>query len=171
MQRTSRNPPRTSRVIHWDETVVVAETGALCVVIWRVAVTKVPFEWQRSALAEVVLRNPHGAAFLCVVEQSAKPPEDELRRASSQMILSHGEQLKCVACVMEGEGFRVAINRSALSGMILLLRNRKSPVSVFAKVPEAVRWMSEHIEIPAIGELVSTVENIRSYLPMLASKR
>jgi hypothetical protein len=156
--------------MHWDETVVVAETGSLCVVIWRGAVTKVPFEWQRSGLAEVVERHPHGAGFLCVVEASAKPPEEELRRASSQMILAHGEKLKCVACVMEGEGFRAAINRGALAGMYLLLRNKKSPVSVFAKVPEAVRWMGEHIEIQPPDELVSTVETIRSRLPALVQR-
>jgi hypothetical protein len=162
---------RTSRVKHWDEAVVVAETGPLCVVIWRGAVTKLQFEWQRTALAEVVEGNSQGAGFLCVVEASAKPPEDDLRRASAQMVLSHAERLKCVACVIEGEGFKAAITRGALSGMVLLLRNRKTQISFFANVRSGAQWMSKYIEIPSAEELVSTVETIRSRLPALAQSR
>jgi hypothetical protein len=164
MQRTS-SFPLGIRLIHCDSAVAVAETGAICVVIWRGAVTKVPFEWQRHGLDEVVKRHPRGAAFLCLVEATAKAPEDELRRASSQMVQVHGEQLKCVACVIEGQGFKAAINRGALAGMVLLLRNKKTAVSVFAQLREAARWMAGHIEMRSVDDFTRTVEDIRSKFP------
>lgn len=168
MQGTFRSAGRTVRLLHCDETVVVAETGELCVVIWRGAVTKEPFERQRAGLAEVVKRRPDGAGFICVVERTAKPPEgDELRRASSEMISVHGDRLKCVACVMEGEGFKTAINRGALAGMVLLLRNKKTAVSVFATVTEAAVWMGKHMGSRPKDEIVSVVDHIRSQLPLV----
>jgi hypothetical protein len=165
MQRPSVIPSGPFRLIHAGEAVVVAEVGPLCVVIWRGAVTKNPFEWQRAGLDEVVKRHPRGAAFLCVVEQSAKPPGEELRRASTQMVQAHGEHLKAVACVIEGDGFKAAIGRGALASMILLLRNKKSPVSVFAQPREALRWTASHIPVGSVEELTKTIEAIRSKFP------
>jgi hypothetical protein len=165
MQGTSRSAIGPVRMFHVDETVAVAETGAICVALWRGAVTKVPFEWQRSSLAEVVQRHPRGAGFLCVIEPTAKPPDDELRKASTQMVLSHGERLSCVACVIEGEGFRAAVTRGALSGMVLLLRNRKSRISFFSKIPEAARWMSGMLPMESADAFTAIVEHIRSRFP------
>jgi hypothetical protein len=152
-------------MIRCDQTICVAETGPVCVVIWRGAVTKMPFEWQRAGLAETVQRHPRGAAFMCVVEMSAKPPDDELRKASAQLVLSHGDRLKCTACVIEGEGFLTAMHRGALTGMILLTMKRKSLISVFATVREGARWMREQLMLPPEEELISSVEYIRSRFP------
>lgn len=170
MAGTSGNlsPSAPVRVLHCNETVIVADAGCVCIAIWRGRVTKGPFELQRSGLAEVVQRNRAGAGFLCIVENAAKPPEDTLRRASAEMILSHEERLKCVACVIEGQGFMAAVNRGALAGMVLLLRNRKTEVSIFPRVTEASRWMSQHVGIPPVGEFVETVEGLRSRFPPLA---
>ena len=151
-------------MLHHDATLAAAEVGQVCVVVWRGGVTKEPFERQRAALSGVVQRHPEGAAFLLLVERTAKPPDDQLRRASSQMVKSHGEVLKCVACVIEGDGFIASINRSAGSGMVLLAGHKKSPVSVFARVPDAALWMRRHVDLgPADGFMIA-VEHIRSQL-------
>lgn len=154
---------RQPRLISADDAIAVGEVGPICVAIWNGKVTAEPFEKQRSGLAEVVARNPDGAAFLCLVQSASEPPEDELRRASSQMIQVHSGRLKCVACVMEGEGFRAAINRGAFAGMVLLLRDRKLPVSVFAKVDAAADWMGRHIEIRSPQAFLTAVEDIRNH--------
>lgn len=167
MQGSVRNL-NVVRVIRCDETLIVAETGPLCVTVWRGSATAKPFEWQRAGLAETIQRHPRGAAFLCLVETSSKPPEDDLRKASAQMIVSHGDRLKGTAVVIEGEGFMAAINRGVLTGMILLTqRGRKSPISVFGTVTDSARWLSQHIALPPLDELVATVEHIRSRLPPL----
>jgi hypothetical protein len=154
---------RQARLISADGAIAVGEVGGICVAIWNGKVTAEPFEKQRAALAEVVARNPGGSAFLCLVQGTAKPPEDDLRKASSQMIQTHADRLKCVACVMEGEGFKAAINRGAFAGMVLLLRDRKLPISVFAKVDAAADWMGRHIEIKSTRAFVAGVEEIRTH--------
>jgi hypothetical protein len=154
-------------MVRCDETIAVAETGPLCVAIWRGAVTTNPFEWQRAGLAETISRHPRGAGFMCVVETSAKPPDDKLRKASSEMVLSHGSRLRCLAAVIEGEGFMAAINRGAVTGMVLLAMGRKVPISVFATVRQASIWMGQYISLPPPDELTLTVEYIRSRIPPL----
>ena len=167
MQGSVRNL-NVVRVIRCDETLIVAETGPLCVTVWRGSATAKPFEWQRAGLSETIQRHPRGAAFLCVVETGSKPPEDDLRKASAQMIVSHGDRLKATAVAIEGEGFMAAINRGVLTGMILLThRGRKSPISVFGTVTDGARWLGQHIALPPLDELVATVEHIRSRLPPL----
>jgi hypothetical protein len=165
MPETPRSLLGAVRVFHCEQAIVVAAVGHLCVVIWRGAVTKYPFDKQRSGLAQIVAQYPNDAGFLCVVESSTKPPDDELRRESTRMLESHGERLKYVACVIEGEGFRTAINRGALAGMILLRRNRTLPISVFSNVRSAVQWMGQFAEIPSVDALTSSIEHIRSRFP------
>jgi hypothetical protein len=155
------------RFLRGDHSVAIGEFDSVCVVVWRGEVTKPSFELQRAGLAEVVSRHAGRAALLCVVENSAKPSEDDERSASSEMIMAHGDRLKCVACVIEGKGFRAAVNRGALAGMVLLLRNKKTLVSVFATAREGSHWVSKHLELRALTELEAAVEQVRSSLPSL----
>jgi len=134
-------------------------------------VTDGPFGLQKAALAQVVERHPGAAGFLCVVESTAKAPSDKLRSASSDMIMGHGALLKGVACVIEGQGFLAAVNRGALASMVLLLRNKKTQVSVFATAKEGVHWLAKHVEIPSLTELEAAVEYMRSTLPPPLSQR
>lgn len=166
MLRSLRSPADAVKIIYCDDILAVAETNALCVVIWRGAVTSDPFDRQSKGLDEVVHRNPRRAGFICVVESTAKAPDDELRRASGQMIASHGEHLRCVACVIEGQGFKAAINRGAVAAMTLFVRNRKTPVSVFATVADAAMWMGGHMDVGSPDQLVANVEHIRSAFPL-----
>jgi hypothetical protein len=146
-----------------EDGVAVGELGRVCVVIWRDAVVEHRFERQQAGLADVVRRHRDGAGFLCVIEPTAAPPNDRLRRASIKMVESHGESLRCVAVVIEGEGFRAAITRSVISGMLLLLHSR-TPVRVFSRVGEAVGWMQGHIRITRPETVMTDVEELRSQL-------
>jgi hypothetical protein len=152
------------RVFHRDGTIATAEVGQICVAIWRGGVTNIPFEQQRTALAAVVQNHPEGAGFLCVIEKGAEPPDDELRRASSKMVKSHGSVLRCVACVAEGDGFGAAIHRSVLSGILFLIGQKETSISVFARVSDAVPWMRRHVDMGSTDGFVTAVEHVRSQL-------
>jgi hypothetical protein len=102
---------------------------------------------------------------MCVIEPTAKPPDDKLRKASSDMLLAHGEKLRCVACVIEGTGFKAAVTRSALSGISLLIMNRKAPISYFANTQAAAVWINGHVSLDSVQRLVAEVENLRGLLP------
>jgi hypothetical protein len=164
MQRSSRFPVAIPRIVQRDRDIVVANLEHLCIVVWHGAVTRVPFEKQRAALADVVARYPNRAGFLIVIEDKVTPPSEELRRQSTDMLKSHGERLCCVGCVIEGNGFRAAITRGVLSGMILLMRNSKSKVSFFADVPSAAGWMGTYVDLPSVDALTSIVAGIRAEL-------
>ncbi|MDP9148775.1 MAG: hypothetical protein M3O36_02360 [Myxococcota bacterium] len=159
-----RDALAATRVISCADGVALAEINHVCVAIWRGAVTTERFERQRAALSEVVNRKPKESGFLCVIESSSKPPNDELRRASSAMIASHGPRLACVAIVIEGTGFAAALIRGVLSGMVLILRNREVPISYFASVWPGARWMSEYMPLASVEKFAMSVESVRSRL-------
>jgi hypothetical protein len=159
------------RVIWCEDGIAVAQVGGICVVIWRDAVVPHRFSKQASGLAEVVGSHPCQAGFLCVIEPTAKPPDDKLRRASQEMIQSHEERLCCTACVIEGTGFKAAVTRSVLASITLLIANRKAPISYFASVSEAGHWMNKIVPIASISQLATSVENLRAMLPPFETKR
>jgi hypothetical protein len=154
-----------ARVLFSDHGVAVAEAGPVCVAIWRGSVTRVRFQEQRAGLTEVVARHPRGAAFLCVIEATANPPNDELRQASVQLVGLFGAGLKCVALVVEAVGFRGVALRGAISAMVHLRRAPRPLLSVFSETPSAVRWMGEHVPLENAEDVVSRVEEIRAVMP------
>jgi hypothetical protein len=159
-------PPSSTalNVLHKSDGIAVGEIGSVCVVVWRDDVTHSRFEIQRRALESVVKRHGVGSAFLCIVEADVKPPPDDLRRASSVMVAQHQEQLRAVAGVIEGTGFKAALTRSVLSGITSLVRNRKAPISYFATVGEASTWLSDHLPIEP-GKFSAAVDALRAESP------
>jgi hypothetical protein len=150
------------RVLHCADGLALAEVGGHFVAIWRSGVTKPLFEWQRHCLVESLQRHPKGAAFMCVIEPTCKPPDDELRRASADMIAENENRLRCVAVVIEGDGFRAAIARSVLSGMVLLFPNRRVPVSYFSTVRDATEWVARHAPVQTTEGFVAGVSRVRA---------
>lgn len=150
------------RLLHVGPGLALAEIDHVCVAIWRSAVTKHLFNWQHFCLTEVVQRHPKGTAFVCIVEPGCAPPDEELRRASVDMIAEHESRLRCVAVAIEGEGFRAAITRTVLSGMMLLLPNRRVPVSYVSSVGTAAEWVSRHLPLRSTDMFVSAVEEVRA---------
>ncbi len=155
----------TARIISSSGGVGIMEIGPICAVLWREGVTAPRFEKQRAALAEVVDKHPGQAAFLCIIEPTAHPPDDKLRRASTDMVLGHGDRLKCVAGVIEGTGFRAAVTRSALSTITMFMANRKGRISVFSEITGALRWMVQSAKIDVGPRAASEIERLRGMLP------
>jgi hypothetical protein len=144
---------------------VLAESANLCFVIWRGAVTRATFAKQKEGLAQVVRNWPDGVVFLCIIEPTAKPPNDELRLASTQMIQEHGSRILSVAVVIEGDGFRAAITRSVISGMALL-HPRRQPSSTFSSVRSALAWIQNYIPIDVV-RIGGDIEKARGRLAPL----
>ena len=152
-----------TRMLSCGNGVAVAEIGSTCVVIWRASVTRERFETQRVGLESVVRSHPKGAAFLCVIESSSPVPDDDLRRASANMIAIHRPRLRYVACVMEGDGIRVAAVRLALTAMRNLVTG-KIDSGFFATTAEAAAPLGKYVPIGGEESFVASVEAIRSCL-------
>lgn len=158
------------RMLACDAVLSVAAHGPVCIVLWRGAVTKPTFEVQRAAL-ESVVKAHDVAALLCIIEAGAKPPDEALRRASVEMVRSHRERLRCVACVFEGVGFKAASNRAILSGMAMFYE--KAPgqqVGVFATVDESAVWLGKHMKLLSPSALPVDVARMRSWMTAFASE-
>jgi hypothetical protein len=152
------------RVWHAADGLALADIDNVFVAIWRASATRARFDWQRHCMGESVHRHPSGTAFLCVIEPTSRPPDDELRRASADMIAEHESSLRCVGVVIEGEGFRAAVTRGVLSGMVLLLPNRKVPVSYASTVGEATNWIGQYFPVQSTASFVTAVARVRAQL-------
>src|SRR5262249_16726260 len=133
----------------------IAEAGAACVALWRSEVTLPRFERQRAALRDVAARNAGKAAFVCVIGAGTPALDEPLRKASIEMMNELSPLLACVACVIEGSGFRGAVTRSILSGMSLLVSKSLANIKFSAQIGEAAAWVTRHssaASAPAILE-------------------
>lgn len=151
-----------SNVMHSGDGLVMAELRGVSIAIWRRKPNHELFEVQRKCLDEVVAKNRGKAAFVCVVEPTAEPPDDDIRKASSLMISAHEKNLKCVALVIEGTGFRAAITRTVLSGIVMLIRS-PAPIKFFDIPKSACIWVSSQLPAARDG-LLDEIEALRSLL-------
>ena len=120
----------------------MAVHGPVCIALWRTKPTRPLFEIQQAHLARAVASDPGKVAFMCVVAPTAEPPDDEVRSASANMITAHGSNLAGTACVIEGSGFRAAITRTVLSGIVFVIRT-PSPIRLFESVEQAAPWLGQ----------------------------
>jgi len=160
-----QSAPLPPKLIHLGDGLALGEIGNIYVAVWRGPVTAPRFEEQRAGLADVSARHPEGIGFLCIIEPTAKAPDDQLRRASAQMVRRHERDLRCIGCVVEGSGFANAVARSALSAMAMLVAIRSVPLSVFGNVGVATSWMLPYLGLRDATGLAQAVETIRSELP------
>ena len=159
---------RTFRIVSCADGLGVAEIGSVCLVVWREAVNSSRFRRQQLVLDDIVARYPGCAGFVCVIEPSAPAPGVHYRKASMELVTGYGKQLRCVACVVEGDGFRAAIWRSALSSMVLLAPARAFEVKFTATVNAAAPWIAERCKDVSPERLLRAHERVLLELNVLA---
>lgn len=151
-----------SKVMFSGDGLVMAELGGVSIAIWRRKPNRELFEIQKKSLDEVVAKNRGKAAFVCVVEPTSEPPDDDIRKAASLMISAHEKNLKCVALVIEGTGFRSAITRTVLSGIVMLIRS-PAPIKFFDIPKSACIWVATQLPAARDG-LLEEIEALRGLL-------
>jgi len=151
-----------SKVMFTGDGLIMAELHGVAIALWRRKPNRELFEAERKCLDEVVAKNRGKSAFVCVVEPSSEPPDDDIRKASSQMITAHEKDLKCVALVIEGTGFRSAITRAVLSGIVMLIRT-PAPIKFFDVPKSACAWVSTQLPVARDG-LLEEIEVLRGLL-------
>jgi hypothetical protein len=156
-------PATLPRILHCGDGLAMAQIGHVCVAVWRSKSVWSRFEIQKAALDECVKRRPGHTAFVCIVESTSEPPDEDVRKASSRMIADHGKDLRCTACVIEGAGFRGAITRSVLAGIVFLVRT-PTPLKMFESVESAARWIQSEMPDTPGAALASQIEFVRRKL-------
>lgn len=147
-------------ISHRARGLLLGTQGDVFFAVWSTKPTPDLFELQRSGLAAAVYAKPGRTIFLCVVSPNADPPDQAERDASSRMITTHGEKLLGTACVVEGSGFRAAITRTVLTGIVLFIRT-PSPVAFFESVDAASLWMQRRSSGRDLGQLATQLHEAR----------
>jgi hypothetical protein len=148
---------------HCASGLFVGSVGPVCLALWQTKPTRELVAIQRAHLARAVGKDPRHVAFVCAVAASAHAPDEAERVASSQMINEHGPNLAAVACVIEGTGFRAAITRTVLSGMVFVVRS-PSPIRLFDSVAAATPWLAEQLGRAHLADLSEQFELARARL-------
>jgi hypothetical protein len=132
--------PPSLRVLHAGADVVIGQVRETLVSIWRNQPLPRTFGWQRTELTRLVRKLPGQASFMCVIEDSCAPLDDPLRKETVQMLAGFGRNLRALAVVIEGSGFKASITRSVLVGIQLLSR-LPVPVKFFRSAEEGAPWL------------------------------
>jgi hypothetical protein len=152
------------RLLSNEDGLGIAEIGTTLLVRWRGAVTPAPFERQRAALEAMAARHPGGANLLCVIEEGAAAPDSVMRKATSEMVAQLGDRVRCIACVVEGRGFKAAAVRSVLSSMALL-RKIKVEQKFTATFTDAAHWIALRVPNVSVTALCDGHEQLKQSMP------
>jgi len=165
MAPSKLDPPLTAtlQVTHSADGLLMGMVGPICLALWQSKPTPERFAIQRAQLHSAIAREPGKVAFLCVVSAQTEPPDDTERKASADMITSQGDKLLGVACVVEGVGFRAAITRTVLAGMVLVIRS-PVPIKLFESVLHAAPFLARCVNRPSFPELNAEFERARALL-------
>ncbi len=154
----------TQRVLYADDGLVMAEVGNTCVAIWRAQPIRFLFDRQVSALCDVISNHTDPIGFMCIVEAKTPAPDDNIRKASAEMLTSRKKHLACVAGVIADRGFTSAITRSVMVSMAFVLSRGDFRVKFTDSVERAAIWMSNYVELGATSTYCGTIESYRSLL-------
>jgi hypothetical protein len=153
-----------ARIVQRGDGILLAEHGTTSIALWRKDSTLDRFNVQRLALTDTVRRFPGKAGFFCVVEETSGAPEEDVRRASSKMFETLGADLRGVAMIIEGSGFRSALVRSVASGIVMLMPKRVTPISYFSDIGAGAAWLQQYVDIGSPTVFTQRVRELRGFL-------
>jgi hypothetical protein len=128
------------QVLGIDDNHVVGNVWNVSVLVWGKETTMGGVASAERAIAAHAARHPEGIGLLTVVEEIADPPNAEVRKALGLMLTSMAGKVKRSAVSQEGTGFRAAMVRGVVTGLMLLTRV-PFPHKVFDNADTSVTWI------------------------------
>ncbi|MET0791245.1 MAG: hypothetical protein ABW061_06955 [Polyangiaceae bacterium] len=116
-----------------------------------------------------------GLLVITIIDRLAQAPDDVSKANIRNTVTRHSAQINAFAYVVEGEGFRSAAMRSAIS-LISMAARYPFPQKVFGRPEDAVPWMlsrphrSEQGKprAPDAAKLIQVATSLRSQLSAVA---
>jgi hypothetical protein len=139
-----------------------AGQDALFLAIWHAAPDMVGVRRIGLALERHAKRHPEGFAIVVVIEPGARPPGAEARALMARDLKKHESFTKCMAIVLEGEGFAIAAIRAVL-GTLSLMSKQSAPTHIFPTTDACIAWLSRQpiFARTSAKELANTIERVR----------
>jgi hypothetical protein len=130
--------------------------------VWRRQATLESLKLVREHQLRLVESSPAGIAVVTVMEPVSVKPLNGVERAEAAAVARDlAPHTLASAYVFEGEGFRPAMSRAAVAGVLLLSRI-KYPHKVFATVTDGARWLkTEAPDAPDPAAVLRHVEEAR----------
>lgn len=162
-------PSRRGEILRLDENCVMAVWGPVAIVVWAGECTLVEAQFTEVVGDKARLQSSGAFGLLAVVESTAEPPEQDIRRIS----LHINERLARrgavgLATVVPGTGFRASVFRGVITGMSLMA-GHSYPTKVFEASAGAAAWMRQRLGLAGgeaidVRELTLYLEELRSTL-------
>jgi hypothetical protein len=134
--------------------------GPLAVSIWESVPTEAHAKQAASVLASVSRSQDH-MLVMAVVGRDTPPPDAIVRDIVAREMANVSPNVRGMAQVIEGAGFRAATMRAVLTGMGIVIKP-KYPQKVFVTIDEAGEFLASHGEgrLSAF-EIVRAVQALR----------
>jgi hypothetical protein len=162
--KASSNTART-RLYHVGQGLASGSLDNVFIEVWRAPMNADLAAIERHAMLRTTLRNRKNTAVLCVIEPTSTPPDDDMKKATTDLLRECENDLTCLAVVIEGDGFRAAMIRAVLGTIQMLFGRREFAIKYFADTKSASVWLgaSSYTTIPADG-LYEAAEEMRALL-------
>ncbi|MFW6067146.1 MAG: hypothetical protein ACOC97_02330 [Myxococcota bacterium] len=141
----------------------VATWGPMLVLVWNGGVRGDRLGPVIAAARDNCRRHPEGGGFMLIVGPDTGLPDAAARAEASRALTELGGYIHSTAIVIEGEGFRVATARSALSTMFFAAGKRVT-MRVFKSLADATTWQAAavHCDPPfSPDQYLKVVEEVR----------
>lgn len=154
-------PPDAVEITRVNSDCVLGFGAGVAIALWRYETTGADvLELQKTAeRAHAAAGQP--IALIQVVAASAIPPDAQVRTALGRMLASLLGRVSHSAIVHETEGFRAAMIRSIVTGLVAL-SNPGFPHRVFSTVEESVSWMTSGNANLQRAKLLLAIESVRA---------
>jgi hypothetical protein len=165
MEQQASNSAATLPARAFDNGLAHGGVGRVFVGLYRLPSTLARMASVDPRLRELVTHYPDGIAQLWVCEPgSLAPIPAEVSKKGAELYKRFESHTKALAYVLEGQGFRVAAARMALSAIRLVSRTQY-PSRMFSTVEEGTHWLRQHVPDIDEARVIAMVEELRALLP------
>jgi hypothetical protein len=105
---------------------------------------------------------PGRRVFFAVIETTSVPPDQAVRRAFIKLFEEQAADLAMALVTIRGEGFRVAMVRTIVAGILTLMPRLRFPKHIGGSLEQAARVVADHVAdidsaglLAAFGELAA----------------
>ncbi len=162
------------RVIEVDEDHVMGTWAEFLIMVWRVKTLLPAVQRAKLVMRELAKAHPNGIASLAIVEQTALPPEQDVRRELSALLSGGAGHVKSSSVVHEGTGFKAATVRGVVTALSMFGK-LPFPHVIHATVSESAEWHMKNLQKPTAGisarGLCQAVDDLRNALDRHAQSR
>jgi hypothetical protein len=143
--------PGRSRIVSVDADVAFAFAPRVAVAVWRKDVTLVHLSAFATELrAFLPSCEGRGYASITVIEPTISlRMADDVRAASEKLQRELAPNIRCMAYLVQAQGFVAAAARTIASGFVLITR-APYPLKVFGTTDECATWASGHVALDAV---------------------